>query len=1060
VSDATYRDVLALSPPDWANEKLLERNRLAPHTTFSVAPTAKAALSFDPSAGYSERSLSGPWQFHLASRPAATPVAFEEADYDDSAWATIPVPSHWQLEGHGRPQYTNIRYPFPVDPPWVPSDNPTGCYRRRFDVPPEWGGAGRLLVRFEGVDSAFHVFLNGNFIGYSQGARMPAEFDVTAAAREGENVLAVVVYQWSDGSYLEDQDMWWLSGIFRDVTLLWRPECHLTDVVLQARYDPEQGGGVLGAFVAVSEPQGVRRAGVVEVEWHDGEAGRTARLTLDGGKASGEIDCGPVRAWSAEVPERYAVVVTLFGVDGEVIEATAKHVGFTHVERRDGRIFFNGAPITFRGVNRHEFDSRSGRAVPLAAMVRDVVLMKQHHLNAVRTSHYPPDPRFLDLCDEYGLYVIDEADLETHGMDVVGDWSRLSNDLAWRPAYLDRMERMVRRDRNHPSIVLWSLGNESGCGANHQAMADLARELDPSRLIHYEGCHDARMADCFGSMYSTVEELARWGRQVELDKPHIFTEYGHAMGNGPGSLKEYWEVIEASPRLQGGFVWEWIDHGLAFPGSGQPGDYAYGGDFGDQPNDGNFVIDGLCFPDRTPSPALGELAKVSEPVVFSLLSVHESPSGGVQAAIAVRNRLDFARLDDLEGAWTLLADGVAVASGELPPLEAKPGASAELEVGLPPYPAGEIVLEVVARRRRAGTGCPAGHEEGWAQFLLVPGELEAPDQLIGPARAARAASTASAEATSDAIFLRSGGVAVSFEGGWLTSLEDGDAELVTCSPRLELWRAPTDNDGAGGRPGSAAAAWDLAGLPLLEHRVDAVSHETLAELDAEMVVVDTRVAPPSLGWGARCRYRYVLDGRGMLAVTVEGRFEGPAPETIGRIGLHLALAPTFDQVAWYGLGPNETYPDSKEAGRIGRYTASVAELETPYVVPQEHGSHADTRWCALSDGHRSLLVAADHRFHFGAGRHSQRALAAAGHRSDLADEHRTWLRLDHAQHGLGSQSCGPPPLEPYVLRPRPFRFGFAFALAPAAPTHLGPLAGQLSAFLAAAGAAGAPVVGT
>ena len=638
---------------------MLQRGRLAPRTAFVPFPDTASARSYEPTLSPAFRSLSGNWRFHLAPRPSSAPAGFTEAGFDDKGWAELPVPSHWQLEGHGHPQYTNVAYPFPVDPPRVPSENPTGCYRREAEIDPSWLEPGSTVVlRFEGVDSAFHLYWNGAPVGYSQGSRLPSEFDVTKWATAGRNVLAVVVYQWSDGSYLEDQDMWWLSGIFRDVSLLWRPPAHLADVVVEAPYDPAKG---IGTVVVRASVAGVATGGAglaVGTEVYDGQQLITGALaSVAGGLATARLDCGAIAPWSAEVPRLYEVVVTLQAADGSVIEVVAVKVGFRHIERREGRFFFNGEAITLRGVNRHEFHPDHGRAVPLSFMVSDVIAMKRHNINAVRTAHYPPDPRFLDLCDFYGLYVIDEADLECHGFGMVGDENRLSNDPSWLPAYLDRLERMVARDRNHPSILFWSLGNESGCGSNHTAMAARAREMDGSRLVHYERCPEAEMADVYGSMYTDLATLAALGAKTDLDKPHLLSEYGHAMGNGPGSLKEYWDVIESYPRLQGGFVWEWLDHGLRFPGGSRPGAFAYGGDFGDDPNDGNFVITGLLFPDRTPSPALAELAKVQQPAEISLVD----PGGKLE----VRNRYDFLSLSHLEASWSLLDDGVLAAQGAL-----------------------------------------------------------------------------------------------------------------------------------------------------------------------------------------------------------------------------------------------------------------------------------------------------------------------------------------------------------------------------------------------------------
>jgi beta-galactosidase/evolved beta-galactosidase subunit alpha len=1032
---------------DWQDLAVLARNRLAARTSFVAFPGTTVARSFDPTLSPWVRPLSGTWRFHLAPRPGATPAGFAEPDYDDAAWADMAVPSHWQLHGYGAPQYTNIVYPFPVDPPFVPSENPTGCYRVEVDLDPAWVASGSVVLRFDGVDSAFHAWWNGVPVGYSQGSRMPAEFDVTAAVRPGSNLLAVAVYQWSDGSYLEDQDMWWLSGIFRDVALTWRPPTHLADVVVDALLDPPSGAGALTvhALVAGAEQRApLEGAAEIAVEIYDAST-LVARETaaVAGGRATARLDCAHVTPWSAEDPHLYEVVVALCDESGAVVEATAVRTGFRHVERRDGRIFVNGTAITFRGVNRHDFHPRHGRAVPLEAMLDDVTMMKRHNLNAVRTSHYPSDSRWLDLCDLYGLYVIDEADLECHGFDRLGDASRLSDDPAWRPAYLDRLERMVARDRNHPSIVLWSLGNESGCGSNHVAMAELARTMDSTRLVHYERCPGAEMADVVGSMYTHPDDLAALGRRTDLDKPHLLTEYGHAMGNGPGSLKEYWEVIESSPRLQGGFVWEWIDHGLVFPGGARPGAFAYGGDFGDDPNDATFVIDGLLFPDRVPSPALAELAKVSEPVTIRLLDAST-------ARIALHNRYDFVSLEGLTASWSLLDDGVVVASGHLGRLRAPAGGDETLEIGPLPATDGERVLDVSVRTAAATRWAPAGHEVAWSQHLLAPRS----EHTTGASRAPRLSGTSatgepSGTGVAEAVEVRGPTSSAHFAHGWLASWTNSGVESLVEPPRLELWRAPTENDRGGGRIRGVAAEWAEAGLHHLEHRVDALERRELVDGAVE-VTVTTRVAPPVLDWGVRCSYRYVLDTHGRLAIVVTGEPEGAAPATFARIGLAMALVPGLDDVAWYGLGPAETYPDSREAGRLGRYSARIDELETAYVVPQENGNRSAMRWCTLSDGHRGILAVGgpDAETSFGVHRWSVHALAAAMHRDELVDEGRIWLHLDHRQQGLGSQSCGPGVLAPYVLSTGPFRFAVALRHLGSLPLDPGPAARDLGRFLA------------
>ncbi|MET9630798.1 glycoside hydrolase family 2 TIM barrel-domain containing protein [Lentzea sp. NPDC006480] len=554
-------------------------------------------------------SLNGTWEFRLSPNAAS-------ADAGDD-WGTITVPGHWQLQGHGSPAYTNVVYPFPVEPPFVPSENPTGDYRLSFDLPAEWPAAEPAVLRFDGIDSCGRIWLNGTELGVTRGSRLPSEFEVGHLLRQAGNVLSVRVHQWSAGSYLEDQDMWWLSGIFRPVTLLSRPRGGVADYHLQASYDHVSGLGTLsidGALVSVPE------LGVV-------------------GARSAEV---PVEPWSAENPRLY---------DGFVhtdVERVPVRIGFRTVTIEDGVILINGSRVVFRGVNRHEHHPRFGRAVPRETMLADVLLMKRHNVNAVRTSHYPPDPHFLELCDEYGLWVIDECDLETHGFGEL-DWAgNPSDDPRWAESYVDRMRRMVERDKNHPSIVMWSLGNESHTGRNLAAMAEWTRDRDPSRPVHYEGDYACEYVDVYSRMYASHAEVEEIGRERRHGLPFVLCEFAHAMGNGPGGMLEYRELFERYRTVQGGFVWEWIDHGIEAGGH-----YAYGGDFGETIHDGNFVIDGLVFPDRTPSPGLLEFAKVFEPV-----RITGTPSG-----IRIENHYDHISLDHLRFHWTYEADGTEVATG-------------------------------------------------------------------------------------------------------------------------------------------------------------------------------------------------------------------------------------------------------------------------------------------------------------------------------------------------------------------------------------------------------------
>ncbi len=664
------------TPLDWENPALTHRDRLEAHASLTPFPDAASAVSGDRGSSPWFRLLNGTWRFSFAAAPALAPAHFERADYEESgAWSDITVPMSWQMAGFGRPQYTNVLYPFPVDPPRVPGDNPTGCYRRTFVLPESWQGM-RVHLGFHGVDSFFQAWVNGKAVGTSKGSRLTAEFDVTEAVRPGENVLAVKVLQWSDASYLEDQDMWWLSGIFRDVYLTASPRVHIRTFAVRTELDDDAGRALLRVDLSVRNDGTEAATRSLEALLLDasmspasGDWPRAAVTVEQGAEAAVELERSveaPLR-WTAETPSLYTLVLLLRDDEGTVVEAVSCRVGFRRVEIRDGSLLVNGERVILKGVNRHDHHPVLGKTVPDECLVQDVLLMKQHNINTVRTSHYPNDPRFYDLCDQHGLYVIEEADLETHGFQPTGAWNRLTDDAAWEAACVDRMVRMVERDRNHPCVIMWSLGNESGFGANHRAMAAAARRIDPTRPIHYEGDYGLEVSDVFSVMYPTLDKLTAIGegkRRIEhgggelspeqyRDKPLIMCEYAHAMGNGPGGLKEYWETIYRHKRLQGGCVWDWIDQALWKKDAGY---YAYGGDFGDVPNDGTFICDGLLFPDRTPSPALLEYKKVIEP---ALIEITDEAAGKVR----ITNRYDFLDLSGFELTWTLERDGAVTAEG-------------------------------------------------------------------------------------------------------------------------------------------------------------------------------------------------------------------------------------------------------------------------------------------------------------------------------------------------------------------------------------------------------------
>ncbi|WP_233441862.1 glycoside hydrolase family 2 TIM barrel-domain containing protein [Lentzea atacamensis] len=906
-------------------------------------------------------SLDGAWRFHLSPSAAAAPAGVEREDFDDSGWSTITVPGHWQLQGHGSPAYTNVQYPFPIEPPFVPSDNPTGDHRLTFDLPSGWPSDEPAALRFDGIDSCGRVWLNGAELGVTRGSRLPSEFEVGHLLRPRGNVLVVRVHQWSSGSYLEDQDMWWMSGIFRAVTLLSRPRGGVADFHLNASYDHVSGLGRLSITAAPEVLITVPELGVQDAR-------------------SAEV---PVEPWSAENPRLYD------GFVHTAVERVPVRIGFRTVAIEDGVITINGSRVVFRGVNRHEHHPRLGRAVPRETALADVLLMKRHNVNAVRTSHYPPDPHFLQLCDEYGLWVIDECDLETHGFGDLGWEGNPSDDPRWTESYLDRMRRTVERDKNHPSVVMWSLGNEAHTGRNLAAMASWARDRDPSRPVHYEGDRECEYVDVYSRMYAPHEEVEEIGRREDTNArrrtlPFILCEFAHAMGNGPGGMLEYRELFERYRHVQGGFIWEWIDHGLEADGH-----YAYGGDFGEKIHDGNFVIDGLVFPDRTPSPGLVEFAKVFEPVRIT----------GTAQSIRVESRYDHVSLDHLRFDWVYEVDGAEVASGSLDVPAVTAGEHAELQVPQLPAASGEGWLTVRASLATATTWADAGHVIAWGQIAIAEAAPVSPVtavELVG---------------VGDVLSLGPG----EFDpaSGLLTRIGEHPVQ----GPRLDLWRAPTDNDRGSDAPDDRA--WREAGLHRLQHRVIEVGVQEKA------LVVRTRVAPPALGFGMLADYHWTADGdrlRLQLDVTPDGEW----PCTLPRLGLRLALPAELTTVEWFGAGPGEAYADSRHAVRTGRFKSTVDDLQTPYVFPQENGNRADARWLQITAGGRGLRVSGEPVFDFTARRWTTEDLDAARHPDELKPREHVHLNLDLAQNGLGTASCGPGVLPQYRLYAQKASFSLTF----------------------------------
>jgi beta-galactosidase/beta-glucuronidase len=1015
-------------PRDWENPRLLHRNREAARAALIPFADENTARRGWPGLSPFFRSLNGLWDFRYAARPDDAPEGFFRPDAPVEGWSRLPVPSNWQMHGFGRPLYVNLVYPFPVDPPRVPADNPVGCYRRTFRLPESWAGL-RVVLRFEGVNSAFRVWINGSEAGFGKVAHLPSEFDVTALVRPGENLLAVQVFQYSDGSYLEDQDYWRLSGIFRDVSLIATPTVYVRDVRVAAGYDAGSGEGSLDVRACVRNASPAAAAGTARLRLRDAAGRALGSWDLPvrvpaGGETTADlqVQVPAARPWSAEDPYLHGLTVEWLDDRGGVQEVRHVSVGFRRIEIRDRRLLVNGRPVKLRGVNRHEIHPDLAQAVSLESMVRDVVLMKRHHVNCVRTSHYTNDPRWLDLCDRYGLYVVDEADLECHGFAVLAGgyggagWNELSDDPEWRDAYVDRAARMVARDRNHPCVLWWSLGNESGYGANHRAMIAAIRALDPTRGVHYEGAAafgtsqkaqeyaawnepDARYPDgpdVISFMYASIENLDRMAQEPpERDSRPIFLcEYLHAQGNGCGSLQEYWDLIYRHPRLIGGCIWQWVDHGLRRETGGKTW-FAYGGDYGDEPNDGSFNIGGLVGPDRDVHPSLIEYKHVLQPV--ELL-------GGDLAAgrLRLRNRFDHLSLATLACRWTVVCEDRVLQEGTMDLPDVAPWAETEilLPYALPRDAAGgEVLLNLSFVRKERTDWADAGYEMAFVQRPLPVAAPAAPAVLPRDRPRLRTVETPRT------VSFHGEDTFIEFDrrAGTLTRWTLAGQDLLLAGPRVSLWKAPTDSEGG------QAQHWRQHGY----HRL------LWTARDARLAGADERAARLALSgvldaYGSKVRFlveqTWTFHGSGDLTIATTVTPDRPtaAWPALPRIGLEMQLPEAFERFAWYGLGPHECYPDRRASGRLAVHGGTVAQQYVAYVTPQHHGEKLDARWATLTDLRgRGLFVGGCPTIHVNASRYTQEALERAQHLHELEPATATVLQLDHAINGLGNGRLPP-----------------------------------------------------
>ena len=808
-----------MQPKDWENPQVVGRNKQPAHATLLPYADAATALTRKRSNSPYFKLLNGNWQFHFAPTPTAAPEGFYRPDFDAEQWDVIAVPSNWQMLGYGLPRYLASDYAFDKsNPPYTQEDtNETGSYRTTFTIPEEWNGR-QVFIVFDGVDSAFYLWVNGEQVGYSQDSRLPAEFDLTPYIHTGENTLALRVYRWSDGSFLEDQDMWFLSGIFRDVYLCATPKIHIRDFWARTELDDEYRDAVLRLrvnvrnYMAAAAEDYEIEAVLLDEKNEPTDWKETSRVTVDA-KAETILELSGnfynPRKWSGEHPNLYQLLIQLKDANGDILEVEQCRVGFRSVEIKDGQVLVNGVPIYFRGVNRHEHDPVRGHAITVESMIEDILLMKRFNINAVRTCHYPDMPRWYELCDEYGIYLIDEANVESHGL-----WDRFTKDPEWQLAFVERGSRMVERDKNHPSIIIWSLGNESGEGPNHAAMAEWIHQHDPTRPIFYDSGGTAPYLDILSKMYPKLDVLARAGQEPGETRPFVMCEYAHSMGNSPGNLKEYWEVIEAHPRLRGGFIWDWVDQAILQKTDDGKEWYAYGGDFGDEPSSLSFCCNGIVFPDRSLHPAMWEVKKVYQPVRVEAVDL-------LAGKVAVTNRYFFSDLSALEFSWKLTSGERVLQTGELPLLHTPP---ASRDLVLVPFekpelePEAEYWLTLSFSLAENTAWAEKGHEVAWEQFKIpwdVPNPSTTPEDELPALELTETASTAEVRgADFNLVFDK--------QTGTIASWVHEGTELIQRGPTVNFWRAPTENDLNTWGDERAAIHWREVGLDQLQESVSDV----------------------------------------------------------------------------------------------------------------------------------------------------------------------------------------------------------------------------------------------
>lgn len=1006
---------------NWENLSVLQVNTEKPHATFTSYQDGKSALSFDRLNSANFKLLNGDWKFHWVPKPADRPQNFYKTNFDDGSWATIPVPSNWEIEGYGTAIYTSAHYPFPKDAPHIPhSDNPVGSYRTNFTMPQNWAGK-ETFITFDGVNSAFTLWVNGTQVGYSQGSRTPAEFNITKYLKPGKNVLAAEVYRWCDGSYLEDQDFWRLSGIFRDVYLTARTPQFIRDFTVVTDLDAAYKNARLNVAVDVSGKAGTQ----VDMILMDatGKVVTKASEKVRNGNVIFNKPISSPRKWSNESPYLYTMLLALKSGTGTLLEVIPQKIGFREVEIKGSVFYVNGVPVKMKGVNRHETHPDLGQRVTRESMLRDIKMWKENNINAVRTAHYPDVPLFYELCNEYGIWVMDEANLESHSYGNDAE-NKLANSPDWEEAHVNRVARMAARDKNHPSILMWSLGNEAGIGVNFDVCYNYLKKEDPTRPVHYEGEKRKGKGHKASDLYSRMYAGEKW--VGGNDKPSLLCEYAHAMGNSSGGLKEYWEdTIYKNKRHMGGYVWDWMDQGIRSDvpqefrknigkGPVKKTFFKYGGWKQDKYfNKGSFCMNGLVASDWTPHPGLFAIK-------YAYRNVQVSAKDLSNGVFSMANRYDYTNLKEIvEGHWLLEKNGEKIAEGSIDNLDIEPHTKKDISISLPkiaPQAGAEyfITLRFTAKKSYSSLVEP-GHELSFTQFKLAENR-----PWVGADAGSQPKLTLSTSGDGFAIKGKNFSTSFSKKDGSMTSYRVDGKNFIVRGPKLDLWRAFTDNDETPIKEGNLNKEWR-----------NPVENQTVTDVDLKQLSPSTiRVTTTATLKPINSAYQFIYTVYGNGEIDVDLKLDNSKVSSKHkyphRVGTELVVPAGFETMTWYGRGPNPTYSD-RMVERISQFSGTVDEQWIDYSRPQENGNKVDVRWMSLTDkdGNGLLFSAEGEPVAVGAKHYSKETMEASDYSFQMERSDEILVNIDHKQLGVGGRnSWGAIALPSYQLKSKTYTYSY------------------------------------